>query len=110
MLESVKQQLRELALNDSSEKGCGGSHTQEPVISRSQTLNGTRTSTAKGCEKQKFTTEFNVLLNEFGIKCLLAKSCNLILTYVSDFPLKSLPHRSAYLRVWEETKYEQKLP
>ncbi|GFX25244.1 hypothetical protein TNCV_1274051 [Trichonephila clavipes] len=28
----------------------------------------------------------------------------------SDFPLKSLPHRPAYLRVREETKYDQKLP
>ncbi|GFX36940.1 putative RNA-directed DNA polymerase from transposon BS [Trichonephila clavipes] len=29
---------------------------------------------------------------------------------VTDFPLKSYPHRPAYLRVWEETKQDQKLP
>ncbi|GFX31017.1 hypothetical protein TNCV_2025201 [Trichonephila clavipes] len=36
---------------------------------------------------------------------LLDKRC-----VVSDISLKSLPHHPAYLREWEETKYDQKLP
>ncbi|GFV70640.1 hypothetical protein TNCV_3842211 [Trichonephila clavipes] len=73
--ESAENRWNELFLDNASGRGCGDSHTRQPIISRSFHLNRDKNfSPAKRYEDQNFT-KYNVLFNLFGIKCLLVKSC-----------------------------------